>query len=351
MKLSRRALVRTLACAGAGAALPFSPAFSAAASRHDADWDWLLGSWDVWHVRLRKRLANNNDWDEFAGKSAFWKTLGGLGNCDENLLHIPTGTYRGLSVRSFDPVTSKWSIWWLDGRMAGSLDPPVVGGFTGDEAEFFGPDVFDGRPVTVRFRWHEVRSKRPHWDQALSTDGGKTWEINWRNYFTRTSEAAIPIPAESPAAAANDWKFLVGRWRAHNRRRTAAGTWEEFESSLHNWTVLGGLGNVGDNVFHAPGGAYRGMSVRAFDADRKVWRSWWLDGRNPSRIDAPNSGTFVDGTGTLLGESEQGGRKILSRSRWTRTESATPRWEQASSSDGGTTWEPNWFADFERASG
>jgi hypothetical protein len=179
MTLSRRDLVRNLACAGA--ALQISPAFSAAAPGHDTDWDWLLGSWDVWHVRLRKRLANNNEWDEFAGKSAFWKTLGGLGNCDENLLHIPTGTYRGLSVRSFDPVASKWSIWWLDGRMAGSLDPPVVGGFEGDEGEFFGPDVFEGKPVTVRFRWHEVRSKRPHWDQALSTDGGKTWEINWRN--------------------------------------------------------------------------------------------------------------------------------------------------------------------------
>lgn len=343
MTLTRRTLIQGASLLGA--TLPFSPVF--AADRHDTDWDWLLGSWDVKHVRLRKRLANNDDWDEFAGKSAFWKTLGGLANCDENLLHIPSGTYRGLSVRSFDPKTGKWSIWWLDGRMTGKLDPPVVGGFSGDEGEFFGPDTFEGKPITVRFRWHEVRSRQPHWDQAFSTDGGKTWEINWRNYFTRTSAKTVAIPAEPDEAAPSDWSFIVGRWRVRNRRRNAAGAWDEFASSLNNWTILGGRGNIGDNVFHAPGGTYRGMSMRAYDAEQKLWRSWWLDGRDPSRIDAPNSGGFTGGIGTLLGDTESGGRKVMARSQWT-TSGAKPHWEQATSSDGGKTWETNWIADFER---
>ena len=345
MKHTRRALLRHLAVTGA--ALKFAPAF--AAPSHDTDWDWLLGSWDVRHERLRKRLANNHDWDEFDGKSAFWKTLGGLANCDENLLHIPSGTYRGLSVRSFDPATSKWSIWWLDGRNAGKLDPPVVGGFQGDEGEFYGPDVFDGKPITVRFRWHEVHSKRPHWDQAFSTDGGKSWEINWRNYFTRTSVQTVPIPPADPAPqAASDWAFIVGHWRVRNRKRTAQG-WQEFESDFRNWSVLGGLGNIGDNLFHAPGGDYRGMSVRAYDAQQQVWRSWWLDGRDPTRIDEPLTGTFTDGVGTFISEYESEGRRMLARSQWSRTDSPTPRWEQALSSDGGRNWDTNWTADFERA--
>ena len=53
------------------------------------------------------------------------------------------------------------------------------GGFHGNEGEFLGTDTWKGTPVTVRFRWHETHSKRPWWDQAFSTDGGKTWEVNW----------------------------------------------------------------------------------------------------------------------------------------------------------------------------
>ncbi len=39
---------------------------------------------------------------------------------------------------------------------------------------FIGQDTFRGKPVTVRFRWLDMHSKRPNWEQALSPDGGKT---------------------------------------------------------------------------------------------------------------------------------------------------------------------------------
>jgi hypothetical protein len=349
MIFTRRELLGSLAFSGA--ALSFGTAGLAKAGGPEMDWDWLTGSWDVLHRRLKKRLAGNDDWDEFAGKSAFWHTLGGLGNVDDDLLYLPAGAYRAISLRSFDPVTRKWAIWWLDGRTAEKLDPPVVGGFTGDEAEFIGNDIFDGKPVLVRFRWHEVHSKRPHWDQALSADGGKTWEINWRNYFTRTSATAAPIARgdEIAPAQATDWSFLVGRWRVRNRRRTGDGRWEEFGSTLTNWPVMGGLGNVGDNVFHAPSGTYRGVSVRAFDSSSKQWRAWWLDGRRPTIIAPSGAGTFENGVGTLVGDDEIDGRKVHVRSQWSGVATKTPHWEQATSIDG-KTWETNWSADFVRDS-
>jgi hypothetical protein len=346
MPLTRRALLERLSLA----ALASGVTRIASAVGPEQDWDWLTGDWDVWHRRLKKRLAGNDDWDEFAGKSSFWHTLGGLGNVDDNLLHLPAGTYRAISLRAFDPATRKWAIWWLDGRTAEKLDPPVIGGFTGDEGEFIGNDIFEGKPVIVRFRWHEVRSKRPHWDQAFSPDNGKTWETNWRNYFTRTNTTASPIPrVEGPAPAqASDWSFLVGRWRVRNRKRLADGRWEEFDSTLENWPVMGGMGNIGDNVFHAPSGTYRGMSIRAFDARTQQWRSWWLDGRRPQVIQSSVAGAFKDGVGTLLGEDEIDGRKVQVRSQWSRIAGKSPRWEQATSSDG-KTWDTNWSADLERA--
>jgi hypothetical protein len=342
MKTSRRELLKQLSFASAACALG-APRFAAAAGPAAADpatdWQWLTGNWDVYHERLRDRLVGSTTWDKFDGKSAFWHTMGGLGNVDDNLLHLPAGAYRAFSARTFDPATRQWAIWWLDGRTAGKLDPPVRGGFDGAEGEFYGSDVHKGTPVTVRFRWHDTRSARPWWDQAFSTDDRRTWEINWRNYFTRTSATATPVPLEGPEdPAARDWKFLVGKWRVKNRRRARDGSWEEFGSVLTNWPVMGGLGNVGDNVFHAPSGTYRGMSLRAYDADAKLWRSWWVDGRTPTDIGTPVSGTFAHGVGTLADDS--------ARSTWSRVDSGAPRWEQAVRSGG--AWQTNWVAEFER---
>jgi hypothetical protein len=205
--------------------------------------------------------------------------------------------------------------------------------------------------VDVRFRWHETNSKRPHWDQAYSTDSGKTWEINWRNYFTRTSEMPTPIALEAgetvgPEAA--DWAFLAGEWRVRNRKLKPDGSWETFDSTLINRPVMGGMGNVGDNVFRAPSGTYRGLSLRAYDAAAKTWRSWWLDGRSPQEIAPSLSGGFANGVGTLTGEDVVNGAKVQVRSQWSGMSPKTARWEQAISRDG-TRWEPNWIAELERA--
>lgn len=351
MALNRRALLQQLRLVGVAYALGV-PRFATAAGPEE-DWQWLVGNWDVWHERLRGRLEGSTTWDEFPGKSNCWLTLGGLGTIDDNLLHLPGGTYRAFGVRAYDPMSRQWAIWWLDGRAAGKLDPPVRGGFQGSEGEFSGPDVYRGREVTVRFRWHETNSRRPHWDQAYSTDNGNSWEINWRNYFTRTSSTPTPLPleaGETPAAQANDWRFLIGQWKVRNRRLTDAGRWEEFDSTLRNWPVMGGLGNVGDNVFHSRDGAYRGMSVRAFDPEARLWRSWWLDGRHPRDIAPALSGTVADGRITLTGEEIRHGVKRHLRSQWSRIDTDHPHWEQAISTDG-RRWRTNWSADFERSSG
>jgi hypothetical protein len=323
--------------------------------KHARDWQWLVGNWDVQHRRLKERLAHNDEWEEFPGKSALWLTLGGLGTIDDNLLHLPSGSYRALGIRAFDPQTRQWSIWWLDGRNAGKIDPPVVGGFVGDKGTFVGSDTLRGKPITVRFRWHDIHSTRPHWEQAFSADDGATWEVNWVNFFTRTSAQPDPLTGtdDEDVPQRRDWDFLVGKWHVHNRRlrqRFARSTvWEEFESTLVNWPVLGGFGNVGDNKFAYPGAAYRGMSFRVFDRDSRTWSSWWLDGRSPTQLAAPLRGSFSNGVGTLTGTDTFQGREVKVRSQWSQITARSVHWEQASSADGGATWETNWVSEFARA--
>src|SRR3546814_13444748 len=108
-RLDRRRRVETLIPVGGAAAcgVPVwiqSPS-PADGDAHRDDWRWLVGNWDVWHRRLKERLAGSDDWAEFGGKSACWPTLGGLGTIDDNILDLPDGEYRGFGISAFDPAT------------------------------------------------------------------------------------------------------------------------------------------------------------------------------------------------------------------------------------------------------
>lgn len=150
-----------------------------------ADFDFLMGCWNVAHRRLKVRLADCDDWEVFRGTSQAQKTLGGLGNIDDNVLDIASGTYRALTIRAFDRETNTWSIWWLDGRQPGRLDVPVVGRFEAGIGTFFAHDTWEGKPLLVRFLWTQVHTESPRWEQAFSLDGGATWETNWVMDFAR----------------------------------------------------------------------------------------------------------------------------------------------------------------------
>jgi len=150
--------------------------------RHD--FDFLAGRWAVAHRRLRERLCGDTRWDAFAGRSEFRQIVGGLANVDDNIIALPAGTYRAATVRVFDPATGLWSIWWIDGRNP-RLEPPVHGRFENGIGTFLGDDVFDGRPIRVRFIWSEITAQSARWEQAFSPDGGASWEANWIMTFRR----------------------------------------------------------------------------------------------------------------------------------------------------------------------
>jgi hypothetical protein len=148
------------------------------------DFDFFINTWRVHHRRLKERLAKNHEWIEFEGTSTAQKILGGLGNMDDNVLNLPGGTYRAVTIRTYDAAKKLWSIWWIDSRHPGPLDPPVVGRFENGVGTFYANDTFNGKPIRVRYLWRN-HSDTPHWEQAFSDDGGKTWETNWTMDFTR----------------------------------------------------------------------------------------------------------------------------------------------------------------------
>lgn len=148
------------------------------------DFDFLHGGWRVTHRRLRRRLAGDTHWDEFAGTCDAQPIIGGLGNVDDNVLDLPDGSYEAATLRLFDPASRLWSIWWIDARSPG-LESPVHGRFRDGVGTFYGDDVFEGRPISVRFLWSGIGPRSARWEQAFSADGGASWETNWIMSFER----------------------------------------------------------------------------------------------------------------------------------------------------------------------
>ena len=148
------------------------------------DFDFLIGTWKVHHRTLKKRLNGSTEWEEFDGDTVDRKILNGLGNMDENLIHSKKGPVHAISLRLFNPVSKEWSIHWSTDRM-GVLDVPMIGGFKDGRGEFYSQETHDGMHVYSRFIWSKITADSCQWEQALSDDGGKTWETNWIMEFKR----------------------------------------------------------------------------------------------------------------------------------------------------------------------
>ena|SRR6185312_10404134 len=149
------------------------------------DFDFFIGEWRVSHRQRRQWLVGCDEWIEFDGTTSTRKILDGQGNTDENFLDKPGGAYRATTVRTFDPATGLWAIWWFDARYPHKLEPPVVGRFEDGVGTFFADDEIGGRPVKVRFTWSGGQSGSPRWEQAFSADAGVSWETNWVMAFQR----------------------------------------------------------------------------------------------------------------------------------------------------------------------
>ncbi|NGM20429.1 DUF1579 domain-containing protein [Roseomonas stagni] len=153
-------------------------------------------------------------------------------------------------------------------------------------------------------------------------------------------------------ASERDFDFEFGVWRVSHRRLrqrlVGCQDWDSFDGTAAVRPVLGGHGNIEDNVLAMPQGIVRAIAIRSFDAQRGLWAIWWLSSANPLAIDAPVVGRFESGVGTFVADETVGGRAVRTRFLWLDTRTAWPRWEQAQSADGGATWETNWTMTFER---
>jgi hypothetical protein len=325
-----------------------SPTPAATSRTGSHDFDFLVGEWRVHHHRLKPE----GEWVDFEGTCSNSKLMDDWANMEEHALNAPNGAYRAIALRAYDSKAGQWAIWWLDGRYPSRpLDPPVKGRFENGIGTFYADYTQDGKPMRGRLLWSNITATSARWEQASSSDGGKTWAPNWIMSWERDTSGHTQ--AAAARSDSSDFDFLRGEWRVHHRYLRVRGNdreWVEADGTASNRALMGGRANMEEHTINAPAGAYRALALRSYDPKASQWSIWWLDGRSPhGDLDPPVQGRFENGGGTFYGDTTIGGKPVRQRFVWSGITATSARWEQAYSLDTGKTWETNWIMTFTRA--
>ncbi len=153
----------------------------------------------------------------------------------------------------------------------------------------------------------------------------------------------------SKNSSSNDFDFLVGQWRIHNRklktRLNNCQEWAEFEAFGKCRKILNGFGNIDDFRTEFNSKPFEGMALRLFNPKQRLWSIYWADS-NVVVLDVPQVGSFEDNIGKFYAKDVFEGKDIIVLYQWDKTNADVPTWSQAFSADNGKTWEWNWYMTF-----
>lgn len=331
------------------------PNFAVAATTRDGrhDFDFEFGTWRTHYRLLKKRLENSHEWYDCYGTSVIRPFWNGSGNLEDGDLTCPKRYIGGLTLRLYDRRTRQWTLWWGTRKLA-VAPPPQLGHFDADGAgRFYAYDSWEGKPEITRFQWTKSNGN-PHFEQAFSTDGGKTWETNWTTDYERVpaSSKGVWNASDPRDAGARGFDFLVGTWKTHYQRMrrplTAERQWYSCEGTSVVTRFWGGSANLEDGDLRCPAQYVRGVTMRLYDAATQRWLLYWGTQKNGLAIGLPQAGNFnANGVGDFLAPDTFNGKPIVVRYRWFARKTH-PRFEEAFSADAGKTWETVWTTDYTR---
>jgi len=169
---------------------PANPGTQNASAERDGqrDFDFELGSWKIHLKRRLHPLTGSNTWVEFDGTSVTRRLWDGRAQIEEFETDGAGGHIEGLTLRTYDPQTRQWRLYWANSK-DGVVFVPQIGKFKDGQGEFYAQDMQDGKWVFIRFIWSKTETNIPHFEQSFSEDGGKTWEVNWITDQTRVGDA------------------------------------------------------------------------------------------------------------------------------------------------------------------
>jgi hypothetical protein len=364
-----------LACSTLAAAQSTPPPVPAPPTPHDGarDFNPLLGNFNFHLHFMLHPLTPTPDWIDMDGTGACYKVWDGRAQLDTIELDGSSGRHmEGLTLRLYDREARQWRLYWANNRI-GRLDPPQVGDFRDGRGDFYTTDTINGKTTLIRFDWTRMTSGTPHFEQAFSPDGGKTWEVNWLTNQTRTGDAVWgqpqpgrsstqppgtePPPPSTAPDGQHDFDFDFGTWKMHIRRLvhplTGSSEWTEMEGTTATNKIWDGRANLATVEADGPSGHLELLALRLYDPRAHQWNISFATS-DSAVLSVPAVGGFSRSGGDARGEFYDSelfhGRNILVRfSIWPVSPSEVHS-EQAFSADGGATWETNWINTYTRVS-
>jgi hypothetical protein len=155
-----------------------------------------------------------------------------------------------------------------------------------------------------------------------------------------------PLPPTPTPGRAGDFDFLTGEWRIHHRM-IANGAWIEFEGEATVRALLAGICSVEE--LRIPARNFSGMGLRLLDVENHVWSDFWVNARSGVLTTPGQVGSFENGAGIFVTDDVDNGQPVKYAGIWDAITPASCRWRQASSRDGGATWDQNWIMNWARA--
>ncbi len=156
------------------------------------DFDFTFGTWTEHSKRLLHPLTASKKWVEWDGRTVVRKIWGGRANMAEFKGVTPSGPLELIALRIYNPTTGQWSLNFATSGVGKLGDVPGVGEFRNGRIDFYDQEPLNGRAILVRFSVYSTGPNTHVSEQAYSADGGKTWEVNWINRYTRESRNTEP---------------------------------------------------------------------------------------------------------------------------------------------------------------
>lgn len=167
---------------------PYSPEF---ADKNHRQFDFWIGVWDV---NLRIQQEDGSWEDQVKAEAHIYPILDGKAILELWNETSRAGGIKGFSLRYFREDLDQWELWlnWPGPNRSGTST--LTGQFRHGRGEFFSTQrTDDNTELLSRYTFTDITKNSLRWDDAYSTDGGKTWSNQWIMEFDRKRQDPPPV--------------------------------------------------------------------------------------------------------------------------------------------------------------
>ncbi len=288
------------------------------------------------------------------GLTVVRKVWDGRANLAEYKADGPSSHVELMALRYYNPEAHQWGVVFATPE-SGTLSVPCIGDFENGRGTFYDQEEFNGKYILVRFSIWKISENTAQSEQAFSDDGGKTWEVNWINKYTRASDQAdidwAKEPSSQSVTGAHDFDFSVGTWHTHVRRFPDPFSPERSSFEIDGTKVVrniwGGRAKLEEIEADSPKGHWEALTLFLFNPKSRQWSQIFLNSQMGA-ISSALVGSFNGGRGELYQQDTFKGRSILVRGVWSDITPDSHGYTESYSDDGGKTWKAAFIAKLTR---